>query len=161
AIRTEVPTLITNCLIYSNRGIYEMGQYPVGAQGIVAISGISTIENCQIFDNTAADAGAIYVQGSGATVRNCHIYNNYSVFQSPETPYPNSNIAPFSQTLAIKCVNASNVTISQNVFSNNGYSVDGITSGAVIGFFNTTPPSAYNLLQNNTFINDVHPDNSE
>ncbi|MGC9361425.1 MAG: FlgD immunoglobulin-like domain containing protein [Candidatus Syntrophosphaera sp.] len=152
AIRTASPTLISSCRIFNNSGLF-LDEY--GVQGIVSIRDSSLIENCQIWDNSAADAGAIYVRGNGSVINNCKIYDNKSIFPEPAIPFPDAEYGPYSQTLGIKCSNAADVTIMNNTFYDNGCDPDHLTSGSVIGIFNESVPGLGIKILNNTFSNNV------
>jgi hypothetical protein len=148
AIQSYSPTLVSGCDFYHNQGVWTQdpdlwdvdGNY-YSSLGILYLTGNSIVENCQIYDNSAAVAGAIHLSGANNIIRNNTISSNIT-------------LDPSSEAVAIRAYNAPGTIIRDNIFLDNGIGDGQLCNGAVIWMGGTTNQSTPSSIANNTFINE-------
>jgi len=147
AIQSYSPTLVSGCDFYHNQGVWTQdpdlwdvdGNY-YSSLGILYLTGNSIVENCQIYDNSAAIAGAIHLSGANNIIQNNTISSNIT-------------LDPSSEAVAIRAYNAPGTIIRDNIFLDNGINDGQLCNGAVIWMGGTTNQSTPSSIVNNTFSN--------
>lgn len=148
AIQSFAPTTIRRSKIFNNQGVFtqdpnlwdDQGNY-YSSMGAVALASDSVIEECELYNNRAAIAGAIVLFGQNHIVRNNRIFSNRS-------------LDPASDALVIRCNNTSGTIIIHNEFYDNGCEPNYLTSGAVV-WLNSGTINNRSLVANNTFHNNM------
>ena len=113
---------ITNGATVTLKGITFINGNATGAGGsIFAQNGVVKIDNCKFINNTAnkANGGAIFINGFGSTINNSYFEGNKAI---RNTANEKSGVA------GAILLNASNVTISNSIFTKNSA---GLNGGAV------------------------------
>jgi len=147
AIQSYSPTLVSGCDFYHNQGVWTQdpdlwdvdGNY-YSSLGILYLTGNSIVENCQIYDNSAAIAGAIHLSGANNIIQNNTISSNIT-------------LDPSSEAVAIRAYNAPGTIIRDNIFLDNGINDGQLCNGAVIWMGGSTTQSTPSSIVNNTFSN--------
>ncbi len=137
AVYSSVNTVIKDCNIHNNTGIYCYESHK--SNGVIRLGADSVIANCEIYNN-ASGRGAIYID---------NLYNDPDITIVGNEISSNRTLSTYGNGIGISCANAGNITIENNIFNNNGAMSNTTTSGSVIDLEYVTN----SLVKNNSFIN--------
>lgn len=149
AINSYVNTVIDGCKIHDNIP-YDVSDNIIYS-GIITLSENSIISNCDIYTNKSG-AGIINVVNE---------YNYPDITIVGNNISSNMTLLPYGEGIGVSCYNAKNITIENNLFTNNGALPNSSTSGSVIYLDNDVYTLDGGLIdstikvKNNTFINNT------